>query len=485
MATDVIITLKNGDEQITLNQELLVSGVPAPGYHLVSYQPAPPPIETARNSSLYADGSTIVNYKAGNVVETLVVNILGSSTADAFDKLRALQRLAWSARDYHTAPNNRYPSNMSLRQRGLSTAVFAVLYNAQVNETNQSGRANTDANYIKNVTITIEREPYWRSHEPVPSAFTTYFTFGAGGTTNGITRPAWGALAFDGGATNLQLVAGDVPALIRLVAAGINGQAIGNLVVGYKSQKRHSIPSAFTPTTTPIVHEAENFAIADGVYTSTALFTTASPYPNQPGGAGQPTGMRVAEDAVNRTRILAGVGIDVHTYRVFARMAMSGTYLTEYASVQMQQTGVGNIGPAVSVVGSSWAMYDMGIVTPPISEPQEWNATPYSTTIQISLASQHINVTGIGLYLHIDCFVLIPCDEYYIHNTTPNAAVYNNIMTPPTDVNTIGQLLLPPGAGQLYWLMGDTSFINFYQAGTNYTQMYLAYNNRYGGPRGS
>lgn len=491
MPNEVLLALRNGDEQLSINLTVSTDATPFVGYHLVSYQGKPPTVETARSSSLYVDGSTIVNYKAMNVVETIVLDIVGSTTEDAFDKLRALQRFVWSARDYHTAPASRLPSLMWYQPFNVGPNSYAVVFNAQVDETTASGRAFVDGNRIRNITVTVERESYWRQLEPNASSFSQAYNFVSGGTTAAYEAPRWwGALAFNGLAGGLSIPGGDVPALVRMGVTPNNLFKLQRAVISYVSQKRIGTPAGYTIPTAPILVEAEGSTIFDPSHTAAVFVNNASPYV----GTTINTALRVTNHASFILRAVTGVATRTYNMRVFARMrVVSGTATT--VSVQLGNDEIGKFGPAVVVSNSvtEWAMYDMGILPPIQAVQSSWSNTPHTGAYSIGLYSQHL--TG-STDLQVDCYIFMPCDEYYLDmnctettvQTTP-AMLLNNIMVPKTTVgNVSGNLLIPPGGGTLYFLAGWSNFQNSWDpisTPTSPVELNLTYNERYGSARGT
>lgn len=492
MSTTTLLSLRNGDEQVTINFDLVDAINTSPnftGYHLISYQGQPPPIETARNSSLYVDGSTIVNYKAGNVVETIVLDIVGNSTDDVFDKLRALERFAWSARDYHTAPNSRIPSRIAYIPFGGSRTVYAVVFNAQINETTASGRARVDGNRIRNISVTIEREPYWRQLEPNQGTFAQPYQFVEPGNTSAYRVPRWwGVLSFNATPPDgLLTPGGDVPALIQLALRPRNGFKLARFICGYISQKRNS-SLGWTIPTTPNVVEAEGGTIFDSTgNTAKVVVTTASPYV----GVSINTAMRIQQSLVYTLRFATSAALGTYTWRLFARMRLVPGAGSTSVSVQAYSDNAGNFGaPAMvnSTVYGDWFMYDMGVMVPP-AKSSRWGATPAIGASAIGIATRHI--TG-AESLDIDCFVLIPTDEYYVDmsctettDSTVPAMILDNIMVPPLTTGAVnGQLYIPPGDGVFYYLGGWTSLQNSWDPvfspsqvmtlGLNYTERYIS-----------
>lgn len=495
MPAGTLIALMNGDEQVSINLSGDTDAKPTRGYHLVTYQANPAPAELARNSSLYIDGNTPVFSKAGNTVETIKINIKGTDAPDAYDLLRALQRWAYWVRDYHAAPNSRWPSYMSYSPWGVSGRYYAVLINAQVNESDQSGRANTDAGWIKNVTITIERESFWREQVPNSSAFANAYNFISGGTTAAIStvRP-WGVLPFNGLAGGIEVPAGDVPAMVWLSVTPATFGPIANAVFGYVSQRRNGIPG-YTIPTAPIVHEIENFSIIDATHCAAVSRSSASPYT----AFGTMSAMAVTTSSPLANRVLASIGMGTQRQRMFLRMKVATAGLGTTVQVRLSQTGIGFIGPAVNVdstvSGADWRMYDMGVIEPPLDVPTTWiGGAPLGQTIQIVIATAHLAGTGT---LEMDCIIAIPCDEYFVEMSIPAQATstsapavsLNNIMLPIQTIGNVnGTLYIPPGKGVLYYLTGYDNFGNFWDGVPTpaaVATINLVANDRYGSIKGN
>lgn len=489
MAGATLIALVNGDEQISLNLSNYTQGEPTPGYHLVTYQANPAPAELARNSSLYVDGNTPVYSKAGNTVETIVLNIRGADAAAAYDYLRALQRWAYWVRDYHAAPNSRWPSYISYSPWGVSGRYYAVLINAQVNESDQSGRADADKGWIKRVTITIERESFWRQQPPTSAAFGTPYNFVSGGTTAAYASPRWwGVLPFNGLAGGLTVPAGDVPALVKFTVTPRGGFKLARFVAGYISQRRNAA-LGWTIPTTPNVIEAEAGTSFSGS-TAPVVVTTASPY----AGVSINTVMRTSANASFVLRFAVAAPLGTYSWRLFARMRLLAGAGGTSVKVQAYSDQTGPFGAPVYVNSTpfgDWFMYDLGVMVPPV-KVSEWANTPASGGLPIGVRTQHVTGTEA---LDVDCFILIPTDEYYVDmtctettSTATPAMALNNIMVPPITTGQVnGALNIPPGKGILYYLAGWSSFENSWDPGgpTPVMTLGLNYSERYGSIKGT
>jgi len=493
--TFIILNSGNGSGSIALAAD--TSGAPFVGFHLIDYAPEPTPYEVARSSSLASDGALITDYKAGNVTEVITLNIYGSTAADAFQKLRALKRWAWACRDYFTLYASRTPGTISYTPRGSPATVYAAVISAVVSETAQAGRASIENGVIRNVKIAIEREPYWRSIRPEPKfgVIGDYMQTNAGLDANPVTGKWWGIIVVDnnGAGTDLKELGGDVPALLRLEATGINDGYFQKFVCGYQSQIRDVYDGAFIQPTGPLLYEAEGMFSIDPNATKVAD-ALASPY-----DAATPsalTAFNIADLAgssyTRNERIFATATIGYRSYRLFLRMRVTASTPVALQSVLVLQTGVGQIGPAQTVGYSvDYRMYDMGVLRLPRTDPPEWNELasgwPYAESTTFRISTQITSAfSPTPPPLRVDFALLIPCDEYYITDApTDTKTIYNGIQVPPVTGTVLGELMVPPGSGTFYYVAGDPNFENTYQATTPKVGITLTYCERFEAPRGA
>jgi hypothetical protein len=474
---------------------LTLAGTPtSTGYHLQRYAAQFPRLSDQYNGSLYADGSRSVFGKAENIIETITVEVQGSSRDDLYVKLRALYRAIMNARDYAQYPGVRTASYIAYKPDSVTNTSYSAILGGQVDVPQLDGEILSGegsegellSNTISGVVITIEREPFWRQYPPATSATKTAWSTALVTTaSNTGNAKAWGALTIDG--TTYAIIPGDLPALAEL-RFGLRNVAdaltCDKLVVGYKSDER-----ALGGYDAGGLVEAELSGLVGG--SSYQADATASP-----GGGGNTkvrTGLATGGEGNNFSRCEIPINSQPKgTWRVFARMKLTGAATSVSVSAQYLSQ---NIGPAVTVTATSWRMYDLGVFTQEAAEKgldQTSVLVPY-----IKLWAARLSGAA---ELEFDFIFLVPIDEYYISasglalasqlfsifrvgNITPGSqsghvAVCGN-SAPATGYDLYaaiqnvsqytGNLRLPPGKGTLYWLSGDTNFGNILDATSKFT----------------
>lgn len=483
------------------------------------YQPMAPTPEVVYSASPYADGARPVASRAGNVVETITVDLQGTSVDDVFAQLAALHRLLYNARDYYEMPGRRSPCYMMYQPDGMTNAVYATIAGGVVeNSPDINEAASTEQFILTGVRVTLEREPYYRETPPVRDD--NYCKVSVINTDPPAGRNAdrFGTFTLDG--TTYPTVPGHVPALAEVQYYDVDaGHSYSNVIIAYRSAARFPAPANYPDGFFPGgVIEAEGASALSGFAVSATSPTTKSGGSSLlltlAGSTG--SGSFELRRGTAYSKLLAG------RYRVFARMKTTASVsasitLTLYNLSKVMET------PAVTFANAAWTMVDLGIINAYALAPTslgEPTAGYYTYPLQNITAS--ISCTGGPGTLDIDCFVLMPVDEYYLTLTGATAdyplivrtrastiepagfshpalmlsqyMATNDIITgerylsnttpiPSNGVGT-GALYLPPGAGTLTYLVTGANWSSEYSA-TQFAHLSLYRVARYFTARGA
>jgi hypothetical protein len=239
-------------------------------------------------------------------------------------------------------------------------------------------------------------------------------------------------------------VAGDVDA--RLYYIHVDDMGVGNTYyqfwIGFRSDWRAAGDASLVNP----VWETE--AGTPGTDAALAADATASP------GGGGNTKVRVTFAAqtgwFERVGIVmsdetANEGNQTGSFVVLLRAKVN----TGTAQVKLRQAGVtANVyrdGPVVDVADTAWTLYNLGVAEFPIRDlhaiPTALFADSYDQTDRLQIWGRVKPGAATPTQTDLDCLVLIPCDEYFIHartvvasgGTTPNGdSLY--ICVSPEDV---------------------------------------------------
>ena|SRR3990167_3927246 len=125
-----------------------------------------------RRQSAYEDGSGLVSSRVQNVIETYTVNIKGTSHDNLSANLQALADLQREARNYHTTRWQTTPVYLQAKTSAETNTRYSLVFDIRSNQrhTFYDNLIFEPNSLIRDETITIEREPYWRSNPPSSSA---------------------------------------------------------------------------------------------------------------------------------------------------------------------------------------------------------------------------------------------------------------------------------------------------------------------------
>lgn len=361
--------------------------------------------------SLASNGYTPVVAPIGakSVQESITLNLKGTSSDDlAFmvqDIDRKIKECQWWIDD---AGVERYQVWIRVQMDGETYARQAQLLNIMPsNKVNEFPTWDTSEYSITEYQFGIERTPFWEQPYSYPN--TTAKT----------------GLNVIGGYTQLsETINGDVPARLAKLSMSPESSAIhGDYYIGFKSS-RFGNPANFIPV----------WSLKDGHFypIDTSTTSDSSAY----------SGTRVTCDfsgiATRRRRVgmlssyVTANDLDQRgTYSVLLRASMSDN--TSIAMVYMaygfgyESGGSGNevalLGPnyrsGVAINGaltlSYWTLFDLGtVVNPPVRVQNNSPLDNFAITIDAARTS------GSGS-LYLDCLILMPRDEGFVHLRLPSA----------------------------------------------------------------
>jgi len=454
---------------------------PGSGYAPGVYSP-----DVQYNGSIYTDGARPIFAKAGNIVDVVQVNILGTSASDCLARIEQLQAIFAEARDVAMDPRRRTFCKVRLTVSGSGVDNYAILFGGSVAFPDTFMDAPlVDRFLVTPVTITIEREATWRAWDPQRSTTiqaTADITPSATLTVGNYNSPfgTFNASALEYG-----------EALTELTFSPISGGAInfGNVIVGARSDFRQYYGGQDNAPWPGGILEAEGGTL--GTDAALAADATASP------GGGGNTKVRISyATAANSLRLTvtpptSGGGFFYFltgTYRVFARLKLSGaSTVTVYQAYTRATAGVEVAGAAVTFTSTAWTMVDLGLLTAEAAVSSNLlQAEGYNSDL-IRIYSAR---TGAAVNLDIDAIVLVPVDEYYLtwylagstwasqatgllrastlepfgtsefinlEPNNPNTDKPTSHIARPAGVGT-GALYMPYGTTNFVYILGDSSW---------------------------
>lgn len=457
--------------------------------------------DVSYNASLYNDGARPRFSRYQNIYDDIEVTVSDRNTDETLKTLGKIKQALWQARYYFEESNETYsPCYIAYKPHGSTNTAYSILLGGYVDESSID-----DAELINGritVRIKLEREPFWRDYPPTMDYTTNSAQILADLTTN--AKP-WGSYA-------VSSIGGHLPALTRITFAPDGAGTIDKIVMGYRS--------GTTRATGPGIWELEATQIeaTDGLGTNCTKTADATA---SPGGAGNTRvtctfGTKTDADRITVTLPSAKPG----TCRVFLRAKCNTANtvtarLKYYASITntsgapatwtRSSVGVVKSTDSITFSNTAWAMIDMGVVRfMDIAKTGGYGGCDNTITIAASAT------TTADVYF--DFLFLVPCDEYYVtmsglnSSTTFNRMLFSNIeaagqqyplsqalvsgVVTPTGMTGVlsaigtGELLLPPGSGNLYWVTGNSSWQNTFTA-TNNCQLGLYKTQRYLTARGN
>ncbi|MEA1998238.1 MAG: hypothetical protein U9N61_02780 [Euryarchaeota archaeon] len=134
-----------------------------------------PSARTIYNSSMFADGRSPVMRSANNVTASYRVRLEGTSHDNLASQIQTLVRLIRKARNYHMKAWQQTPVYLQTQTTGETNTRYTLIYDGTIEIEDSVFDPPVDpGNRINEITVTLEREPYWRSHAPhtMPDAIT-------------------------------------------------------------------------------------------------------------------------------------------------------------------------------------------------------------------------------------------------------------------------------------------------------------------------
>ena len=466
-----ILSIYDGVEATTL----ALANTAAAGYHLLAYNPIDANYIDQRNASLYTPGDYSVMGKYGNIVETITVEIVGTSRDDMFVKLRALYRAIENARDYVQFPNQRNPSYLSYKPDSTTNTSYSCILGGRVDipgtdaniAQGAGGEGEQLANTMTGIVITIEREAGWRNAAPVLAVA------GATGIVSTTFASAWGKAA-------IASLPGDLPASTFISVAANAAETLDTLYIGTRSSKRGGANYANAG-----MIEAESGTYSAPADTSPAADATASPG----GGGNTKLQCTFAGTPGNSKRCGLTPALGFGVYKVFLRARLSAagsvTMYLQYAALGVGQYFLSNI---VTITNTAWRMIEMGNVLLPPTFPIYREFGTAETYVYLYAARN----SG-ACSLDLDFYYFMPVDEclvkiagaaavspYLVNcvNLLPGIQgcnIVDSIGDPYISPQQAGAISLEPGNSEIYFLGGDANFANTLAPAAGYPFVLSAY----------
>lgn len=311
--------------------------------------------------------------------------------------------------------NARWKSEAGIRR----APVFSLSYSLGGNESSPFAPYVRDDSFVPTLTIVIVRGAYWES--PTSTLVSETGISSTGGAGYFITGANYIAI-------------GDVPSRIRIVTiAYTNSQRY--TWIGFRSS-RNGVLANFVP-----VWDLK-FGALYGVAGDTATTADATAH----------SGTRVTTNFASKTTlynriIIATADVTANyadqrgMYICLLRAKMSDTSIARAraSSGFVYNNSVYYVNPRVTIQGTSWNLYSLGLVRIPVL-PRESASTVQKAAI--SLDAELVSGSG---SLYWDCLILIPYNDAYIDIDLGSDSTFGNIVSLPDSkaysysLNNLGQ----------------------------------------------
>lgn len=338
-----------------------------------------------------------------DITESIPVDIATVDDDDFASTLQDLAQLARRAAEY-TAGNHQDPvwwyTQMQDETNSTRTLVKSLRFTSDARRGGAYDRPPCMDPGRRSGVITLTHHPY---HERVSAV-------AASGTAN---------VSVLGGATNYTDVAGDVAArLYYLRFYNIPNQQFRQFWAGFRSDRRAEGDAANAVT----LWECEDGSA--GTDTAAAADAAASP------GAGftiHQCDFATTVGWANRSSIrlvdadpAANYDNQTGAYLVLLRAQVDGNSADVRLHVQGESSVVYQQSQPVTVADTSYTIYPLGVVEWPF---RDLHASPFGAPFADSYDSQErlalwarVTPGAAGVpTLDMDCLILIPCDEYFLH----------------------------------------------------------------------
>ena len=247
------------------------------------------------------------------------------------------------------------------------------------------------------LTLTIEREAYWERTSNTTAATDTDVSAIGG--------------VFDYSGTD---VVGDAPARIHELKVGHDngGLVFDECWLGFRSANKHGTLGNYNP-----IWELEDGI--NGADTLSAIDATASPG----GGGDTKKTCTFAVEAGWKTRVtmaLSNVSADESDHYgrfvcLLRAKVTAGTAEVRIRQLMLDDASSITSGPIVEISATDWTIYNLGVVTIPLRNLHAVTTTHVGDGYDSDYAIQIRARETATCDLYMDCLVMIPCDEYYIH----------------------------------------------------------------------
>lgn len=160
-----IIETSNSAEQGLVSIDLMTQGQQS-GWSLDLENGWNPIIPALKGGGVWADsavssGRQLLSNEEANVVETMHLMVTGDTAVDLATHMLRMGRMIQDARDFWATHWQIEPVYLRWFAKGAPGPQYALIYNIEM----AIVEPDTYSDHIRDVTITVEREPYWR---PIP-----------------------------------------------------------------------------------------------------------------------------------------------------------------------------------------------------------------------------------------------------------------------------------------------------------------------------
>lgn len=460
------------------------------GYAPGAYAP-----DVQSNGSIFRDGARPIYARSGNVVDSFLVNVKGTSVANALDIVEQIQAVLDEARDFGVNLRHRQLPRIAITLDGSANSNYSAIFGGAVELPDVLFDAQLANEFtIPNVVLTVEREPFWRAYDPAKSAtpgLTAFITPPVNLNYGNYNSP-FGTITV-AQSTSRRGCLGDLR--FSPIVNPSPTVTVGNLIVGGRSTYRNRTNGNDNSVWPGGIIEAESGSF--GTDTAVAADATASP------GGGGNTKARVTFATVTSNVVRVTVNTPATgggkyyylsgAYRVFVRAKLSGASTVTMNVATVRLTGTTEVaGAAVSFTATSWTIVDLGLIYADTAQDRvQLEGTGYTNdAIKIYAAR-----TGAATNLDIDAIILVPVDEYYGSWTlagstwTSNANILRSSNVEPygnpefvalelstaaggdTPTGTVGlpggvgtgEFSFPYGTTTLVYVLGDSSWVAPYE----------------------
>ena len=434
-----------------------------------------PNIPSLKDSGVWADspisdGRTLISGVNSNVVETMQLTITGATFQDVTAWLSALRKMMQDARDFWQANAQISPVYLKWWASCGAGAQYALIYNMDMKPEYVISPTPT-----LNVTLTIERECFWRAIPPGANPMQWYYEsnnqvfnntkatiFGSTNLASAIvaskseySSSTLAALSADNCLTIPAVsIPGDAPALVALMATTQTTRI--HCIIGKKTTK-------ITAKSVSSVTIAQNTILnaADGTLGTDATRVNDTGAVKAPGAANAQRLEVSFATATNQLRWrslsitdanLNSVNRFIGRWQIFLRCRQSAGTLGDITMYLRVSAGGGVLTntdgvklnvvfpPVIAGAGNStdWGLVYMGTISLPLQSGKAWvNDGSNFATNSVGLGDRADDSFDIGLFalrsagvglLYLCDLIMIPIDEGSIQMVLQDSAGLSNKM---------------------------------------------------------